>query len=256
MLARMDPVAFHLFGRPIYWYGIFVAAGFLAGMAHWSLAARKRGWPADTGSDLGLWIMIGGVVGARIAYVIANWSHYAAAPWSILRFDQGGLVFYGGFIGGTLAVIAYARRRRVAILEMGDFAIGAVPLGHTLGRIGCFINGCCYGAPTEGPLACTLEGVSRHPVQLYEAAANAVIYLLLLRAAPRCRRPGALLGRYLLLYPTARFLLEFLRGDIRLRWLGLTVAQAISLVLFAIGLALVIARAGAPTSETDVQPAP
>ncbi len=234
----MDPVAFRVLGRPIYWYGVMVAAGFLAGIAHWTRAARRRGWPPEYGSDIGLWIMIGGLIGARAAYVLANWTDYAAAPWTVIRFDQGGLVYYGGFIGATLSVVAFARRRRRPVLQMGDYAIGAVPLGHAIGRIGCFINQCCYGAETGARLCVTVDGIPRHPVQLYESAANVVIYLLLLRFAPRRRRDGESLALYLLLYGTARFLFEFLRGDARLRWMGLTLAQVISLALFAAGAAL------------------
>ena len=238
MLAPMNPVAFHIFGRPVYWYGVMVALGFLAGIVHWTRAARRRGWPPEYGSDLGLWIMVGGLVGARVAYVMANWPDYAADPWTFFRVDQGGLVFYGGLIGAALAVIAFARRRKRPILTMGDYAIGGLPLGHAFGRLGCFINGCCYGAETGSPLSCTIEGVDRHPVQLYEAVANVVIYLLLLRLAPRRRREGEGMALYLLLYPAARFLLEFLRGDARIRWFGLSVAQMASLTLFIVGAAI------------------
>ena len=246
----MNPVAFHVFGRPIYWYGIFVALGFLAGITHWNLRARREGWPAETGSDLGFWIMIGGMLGARLAYVLAHWPDYAAAPLTILRIDQGGLIYYGGFIGGAVATLLFARRRRRPLLEVADFTIGAVPLGHFFGRIGCFINGCCYGIPTSGLIACSypFDGVPRHPVQLYEAIGNLCIYLLLLRAPPR--RAGDRFAFYLLLYPILRFVLEFLRGDARWRWRGLTMAQLISAALFLTGFALLyrpfrMARKGA-----------
>ena len=234
----MNPIAFHVFGRPIYWYGIFVALGFLAGITHWNLRAPREGWPREIGSDLGLWIMIGGILGARLAYVLANWSDYAAAPWTIFRIDQGGLIYYGGFVGGAVAVTLFSRQRRRPLLEVADFTIGAVPLGHFFGRIGCFINGCCYGAPAQGPLACAypFDGVPRHPVQLYEAIGNLGIYFLLLRVPPR--RAGDRLALYLLLYPAWRFMMEFLRGDARWRWGGLTMAQLLSAALFLAGLAL------------------
>lgn len=238
MLLVMNPVAFHVLGRPIYWYGIMVSLGFLAGIVHWTRAARRRGWPPEYGSDIALWLMIGGLVGARVAYVMANWPDYADAPWRIVRFDQGGLVYYGGFIGGTLAAIGFAIRRRRPLWQVGDYAIGAVPLGHAIGRIGCFINQCCYGAETTCRLQVTVGGVPRHPVQLYESLATAIIYVVLLRFSPRQRRDGETLALYLLLYPTARFFLEFLRGDARLHFLGLTVAQAVSVVLWLIGAGL------------------
>jgi phosphatidylglycerol:prolipoprotein diacylglycerol transferase len=213
-----------------------VALGFLSGIVHWTRRARSEGWPPEIGADLGLWTMVGGLIGARAAYVAANWPEYRGAPFSILRFDRGGLVYYGGFVGGVVAVAILARQRKRPLLEMGDFAIGAVPLGHAIGRVGCFINGCCYGVPTAGPLGCVVAGARRHPVQLYEAMANLAIYLVLLRARPR--RTGGRLALYLMLYPPARFLLEFWRGDARLRWMGLTLAQLLSAALFAVGVLL------------------
>ena len=244
----MDPVCFHIGSKPVYWYGIFVAIAFLAGVLHWSRRERKAGMPEGFASELAIWIMLGGILGARAAYVVANIRVYAAEPLSILRIDQGGLIYYGGLIGGTLAVLALAARRRIERWVLGDFVIVALPLGHALGRIGCFINACCYGAITTGPLGvwtilrapgeATPQGAFRHPAQLYEAAANLAVYALLLGWQRRQRPAGSTVALYLVTYPVARFLIEFLRGDERAQWAGLNVAQWISVGLFVAGLAV------------------
>lgn len=234
----MDPVCFHIFSWPIYWYGVMVATGFLAALAHWSFMAHRQGREPGFSSELGFWMMVCGIVGARVAYVAANFREFAAHPLDIFLIYKGGLVFYGGLIGAAVGLVAFARLRRERLLGVADLAVSALPLGHAIGRVGCFLNGCCYGSPSCVPWAVHVEGAMRHPVQLYEAAANLAIYLVLLALQLRKPRPGAVLAIYLLIYPPARFALEFVRGDPRAPLLGLDVAQILSIALFAAGLAL------------------
>jgi len=236
----MHPIAFHIGAHPVYWYGIMAAAGFLAATAHWSLLARREKRPPGFGSDLAFWLMAGGIIGARIAYVIADLPYYLDHPAAIWRMDQGGLIFYGGLLGGIAAFFIFAARRRLAVPSLADFAVSGLPLGHAIGRIGCFLNGCCYGTECSLPWSVYLHDAFRHPTQLYESAGNFAIYALLLWLYLRRPRPGTVLAAYLMLYPALRFMDEFVRGDERLRFLGLTVAQDISLLLFATGLTLMI----------------
>jgi phosphatidylglycerol:prolipoprotein diacylglycerol transferase len=189
--------------------------------------------------------MVGGIVGARVVYVIANLDQFRGAPMEIIRVDQGGLVYYGGFIGAALAFLLFSHWRREGVLELADFAITALPLGHALGRVGCFLNGCCQGRLVETP--CLLAGsLQRYPVQLYEAAYNLLVYgvlsALYLYRHRRGRRPGMVLAAYLLMYPAGRFLLEFLRGDDRMRVCWFSVAQWLSLALMAVGAGLWVVR--------------
>ena len=240
----MHPIAFEVLGRPIYWFGVLMALGFLAAIAVWNWLAPRTGRPAGYGSELGFWVMVSGVVGARIAEVVTNWPHYRQQPWEILRVDHGGLIFYGGFITVCFAVIIFARRHRDPLWALADFAIIGLPLGHVLGRLGCFLNGCCYGLPTELPWAVCFpathesHGVPVHPTQLYESAFNLLLFGVLLIYFLRRRPPaGRVFALYLLLYPPWRFLVEFIREEPR-DWFGLTVGQATSIPLFLIGCAL------------------
>lgn len=234
----MDPVCFHIGQRPIYWYGVLVAAAFLAAVAHWNWLGRKEKRPQGFGSEMGFWIMLCGIVGARIAYVAANWPIFRAEPLEIFRIDRGGLVFYGGFIGAAAALVVLARVRREPVLRLGDFAVTGLPLGHAIGRIGCFLNGCCYGSPTTLPWCVYAHDACRHPTQLIESLLNLVLYGLLLRFFGWRKKDGEALALYLMIYPPGRFLVEFLRGDERLRWLGLDAAQVISVALFLTGVVL------------------
>ena len=240
----MHPVCFYLGPKPIYWFGVMMALAFLATVSVWNWLAPRTGRPAGYGSELGFWIMISGVVGARAAEVLTNWAHYAAHPAQIIRVDQGGLVYYGGFILACLAVIAFARRRRDPLWALADYAVVGLPLGHALGRVGCFINGCCYGLPTTLPWAVRFpdthesHGVPVHPTQLYEAAYNLLLFGVLLAFYLRRRPPaGRVFALYLLLYPPFRLLVEFIREEPR-NGFGLTAAQMTSLPLLLAGLAL------------------
>ncbi|TAN38022.1 MAG: prolipoprotein diacylglyceryl transferase [Verrucomicrobia bacterium] len=240
----MHPIAFELLGRPIYWFGVMMALGFLAAIAIWNWLAPRTGRPAGYGSELGFWVMISGVVGARVVEVLTNWTHYRAQPWEILRVDHGGLVFYGGFIGACLAVIVFARLRRDPLWTLADFAVIGLPLGHVLGRIGCFLNGCCYGVPSNLPWAVCFppdhesHGVPVHPTELYESAFNLLLFGLLLTFFLRRRPPaGRVFALYLLIYPPFRLLVECIREEPHGAF-GLTVGQQTSIPLFWVGLAL------------------
>lgn len=242
-LATIDPVAFEIPGlsRPVFWYGILFAAGFLAATLHWSLVMRKRGYPLSYGSDLGFWIIIGGVVGARLAFVLANPAEYLDNPLLVFRVDRGGLMYYGGFVGGILAVILFARRRKLPLPEVSDVAASGLPLGHALGRFGCFLNGCCFGGETTCGWAATFhDHLPRHPTQLYEAGFNLLVYGLLLFALSRRWRPGRVFALYLLVYPPFRFAIQFLRDDAYpVSFIApFDQAQLLSMGLFAIGLFL------------------
>ncbi|MCX6997361.1 MAG: prolipoprotein diacylglyceryl transferase [Kiritimatiellaeota bacterium] len=249
----MHPICWQFGSRPIYWFGVLMALAFLAVISHWNRLALRTGRPSGFGSELGFWTILAGILGARLAYVLANASEFISHPLEILRMDHGGLVYYGGFIGGGLAVLLFARARREPLWALADFAITGIPLGHAFGRIGCLLNGCCFGAPTGLPWGVCFpgthdsHGLPVHPTQIYESVFNLALYGVLLLFYLRGRRAGAPTGRvlalYLLLYPPFRFLVEFLRGDERLQALGLNVAQEVSLALFAAGVALWFLRA-------------
>ena len=255
----MMPDLFSIGPLTVHWYGVMMALGFLAGLLNWSLIGRSCGRDFKFCSDLLFWIMIAGILGARTAYILSDFSYFMANPDKIIRIDEGGLVYFGGFLGAWVALHLVARAHRTPFLDLADFVITSLPLAHAFGRVGCFMNGCCHGTPTTGALSVTYpvrslawheqlmanlidanawQSLAVHPVQLYEAAFNLLLFGLVLLAWHRRRHPGTVGVTYLLAYPVGRFLIEFLRGDHRVRWAGLSVAQWISVGLFAAGWVL------------------
>ena len=259
----MHSICFRVFGKDVYWFGIMLAMGFLAALASWTVLGRKEKRDFNYCSDMLFWVMISGIVGARIAYVISEWSTFVQDPITMLYVHRGGLIYYGGLIGAGVGVALFAARHHEKLLSLVDFVITSVPLGHVFGRIGCFLNGCCYGREHHGLFSVAYPKGSQpwdnqvyaglitndqpvslpvYPVQLYESAFNLVLYFILIWVYRNRNRnvDGRILALYLMTYPVERFLLEFLRGDDRMaaKFMGLDVAQAVSLGLFLLGLGL------------------
>jgi phosphatidylglycerol:prolipoprotein diacylglycerol transferase len=270
-----DPVCFRLGPISIHWYGVMMALGFFAGLATWFWLGRGTRRDFNFCADLLFWIMLSGIVGARVAYVIAEWGNFRKDWTAVIRVDQGGLIFYGGFIAAVAAVIVFARVRHQRLFALSDFVVTALPLAHAFGRVGCWMNGCCFGQRHDGPLAITYPSDSApwlhqvyaseitrfterslpvHPVQLYEAAFNLALFALLLLMYRRRPRDGAVTGWYFVLYPAGRFALETLRGDERTLCLGVSVAQALSLGLIPAGLGF-LAFAGRKQPDRSAPPA-
>lgn len=149
----MHPVAFHIGSFTIHWYGVLMGLAFLTAMASCIWLGRRDGKETAFLTDFVCWLMVSGIIGARIAHVLGNWQEYSHDPVSILYVHRGGLVYYGGFIGAAVGAAVFARVKRTSIFGMFDIACVALPLSHALGRIGCFINGCCFGTAYAGPTA-------------------------------------------------------------------------------------------------------
>ncbi len=243
----MEKVAFQFGNFAIYWYGVFVALGFLAGI--WTAARRAplQGLSPERVVDLGPWLIVGALVGARILYVLSYWNEqFREAPWwEVFMFRKGGLVFYGGFIGAALAGIIYIRAKRLPLMKVADTMAPSIPLGHAFGRLGCLMNGCCYGRVCHLPWAIHYPFGHEtypnavHPTQIYESLLNLTLYFALARFYRKRRIEGQVFAAYLIGYAVLRFFVEFFRGDYPVRYLGgwATPAQLMSVLIFAVGLA-------------------
>jgi len=273
-----DPVAFQLGRLTIRWYGVMVALGFLAAFQLVQHRGKRRGFGAGPAGDLTFVLMLGGLIGARVLYVMQNWSTEFSGRWlEALRIDHGGLVFYGGFIGAAIAGGAMCRFRKWRFADAADLVAPALAIGHALGRIGCLINGCCFGHPWQAglavryPVSSGVLDVHIHkgllgaaataalpvfPVQAVAAAANLALCGLLLCIEPRMRRSGQLFACYLVLYSCTRFAIEFLRGDYIHRVGVFTPAQVICVALFPIGLAWLLWAVRGSPKETAGQGRP
>ena len=222
-------------------YGACMATGFL--LAWWlleKLSARR-----DL-SNLMVSLMVGGVVGSRIAYVIEHWSaEFAANPVNVIRIDQGGLMFYGGFILSFAVFFFWCFVKKERPLALADLFCVVLPLAHAFGRIGCFFSGCCYGRDSDAWCAVVFppgspswyehgrRTVSVLPTQLFEAAALIALFALLMAVYVRYRRYTT--GIYLIGYAVIRFGMEYLRGDPRAAVGPFSISQTISLAMMAFG---------------------
>jgi len=253
--------AFDLLGRTLgpftlHTYGVILAVAFLAGLWVASRQAKRAGLDSNRVTDMAVWVLIAGLVGAKLLLVAVDWRYFGSNPRELLSIFQSGGVFYGGLVAGILVAWWYARRHHLPGWATADVLAPGVILGQAIGRLGCFSAGCCWGQPAHVPWAVTFTDVfaSRqvgtpmdtplHPSQLYESFAAFLIFFFLLWMAPRKRFHGQVALVYVALYSAVRFGLEFLRGDPdRGAWFGgvVSTSQLIAIVLL-VGVALLLPR--------------
>lgn len=251
--------SFELFGRMVGplampTYGILLVLGMLAGLWIVTRQARKAGLVPETISDMAVYAIIAGLIGAKVLLLIVEWPYYSRNPRELLSLFQSGGVFYGGLLGAIPVAFWYARRHQLDGWKTADVLAPGVVAGQAIGRIGCFMAGCCYGKPASVPWAVTFTDVYAnrnvgtpldtplHPTQLYESLACFLILAALLWMAPRKRFHGQVVLAYVVLYAVARFAVEMFRGDaIRGFVLGgrLSTSQFIAL-LMVVAAALVL----------------
>ena len=243
----MHPIFLQIGDFTIRSYGFMAMLGFLTGWLFIHLNRKHADLTEDQASNLLMIAMVTGILGARIFYVVQFWDEqFAPAPWwMVFRIDRGGLVFYGGFLLAMASVIGYCRWRKLDVFLVLDVFAPAMSAAHACGRIGCFLNGCCYGKVTTSvfgvgypPESGIAPGERVHPIQLYEAAENILfcgLYFYLVRKGRR----GTAMAAYMLVYGICRFFNEFFRGDNPLYW-KFTIAQWICLGLIPVGGGLFI----------------
>ena len=240
----MRPVLFSLGPFHLYSFGLLVAAGILLSLALMRREAVRSGFPKrEDVYDLVFLVVATGFFGARLLYGIENIQAYAAAPVKILAIWEGGLVFYGGVIGSLLGVAWWAKRHHVTAARTLDFLLPYVALTHAFGRIGCFLNGCCYGKVCPFPWGIHFPGNSEplHPTQLYETVFNVSLFFFLSRLSRRRHFEGEVTGFYFLFYAAGRFAIEFFRAD-NPSIFSLTWNQWGSVVLFICALGFLLRR--------------
>ena len=224
----------------IYTYGVMLAGSFLFGVWVCGRRAPAHGFTRDQIYDSAIPVLLSGLVGAKLAYVVTSFDEVSFHWREWLSLVRGGFVYYGGVIGGAAGAIWWAHRQRFPALAFGDLCSPGMGFSLAIGRLGCWLNGCCYGKAVGWGLKIPDlgDGIARHPVQLYEAVGALVIGLALLPIRRRePARYGATFALFLVGYSALRFGLEFLRDDPRGPALaGLSVSQALSLVALGIGV--------------------
>jgi phosphatidylglycerol:prolipoprotein diacylglycerol transferase len=248
----MYPSLIKIDGFTLHTYGVLLALGFLLAILLALKEARHTGFDPNLIMDLSFYLLIAALLGSRLFYVLGNLEEFRSNPMDVIKFWRGGLVFYGGLIFAALIGFWYVRKHHLNFSRLADLLAPSIALGQTLGRLGCFFAGCCYGLPTKVPWACTFKdenslaplGVALHPTQLYESATMFGIFIALIAMRRSKRFQGKIFWYYLLFYSIGRFLLEFYRGDPR-GWAisgVLSTAQAIGIPLALLALFMLFRR--------------
>jgi phosphatidylglycerol:prolipoprotein diacylglycerol transferase len=263
----MYPVVFRIGSITITSFGLMMFASFIVGA--WILGKQLQRYrlPSDLAWDLLAWIAVGGLVGAKLYYVGLHWDDLMADPVRSI-FSRGGLVWYGGFIGGVSAYYLQIRRRKLPMATMFDATAPALAIAYATGRLGCFLVGDDYGLPTDAWYGVAFpEGsppstagylrsvganvpagipdtqiLSVHPTQVYEIALALVMFTLLWNLGRRAHRQGQLFGLFMIMYAIERFLIEFVRAKSDRLFLGLSTSQLASMLVLGIGAFLFMRR--------------
>jgi phosphatidylglycerol---prolipoprotein diacylglyceryl transferase len=237
----MFPDLFSIGPFTLHTYGLFVATGFLVGLMVTVKIGKTEGITPQQTMDIGFLIIVAAIVGSRLMYVLMNISYYVERPIDIFKMWQGGLVFSGGIVCVVLAVLWYTRRHRLSFWKTADMWAPAMAVGQAIGRIGCFMAGCCYGKPTGSrwgvvftdPHSLAPLNIPLHPTQLYSSVSNFIIFFVLLLLHRKKKFDGQVFLWLLVLHSTARLFVERFRGDDRGMVLegGMTITQLVTLAL-------------------------
>lgn len=273
----LQTTLFGLLSKPyeIHAYGVFIAIGFLLAMVLASREAKRVGEDPDRIVDLAFYMLLTGLLGARLLFIVTRLPDYAQDPWRIIKFWQGGLVWYGGLIAAGLYVVHYTRRHRLPFFRFADILVPYMALAHAFGRLGCFAAGCCYGAPTEMPWGVVfppgsmvhqaqqstgLVGIDDipmpvHPTQLYETVGELGLFVVLVLWRRHKRYDGQLLLVWLASYPLLRSLIEIYRGDVERGVYILSTSQYLSIGVALVAVALFIHLRRGHGRELPARPA-
>jgi phosphatidylglycerol---prolipoprotein diacylglyceryl transferase len=249
----MHPILFDFGAFTLYTYGVLLAAAYLIGLQVALVRARARALDPQRVMDLGIWIIVSALAGAKVMLLVTDFKQYSQNPRALLDLVRSAGVFYGGLIGAVLVAFVYIRRYRLPLWATTDVFAPGIALGHAIGRLGCLMAGCCFGRPTTVPWAITFHdpvasinsdtplGVPLHPTQLYEAGAELAILGVLLWLEPRGRSfAGRTFWTYMLLYAIARFAIEFYRGDSRGSIGIFSTSQFVSLILAPLAVLMLV----------------
>ncbi len=227
----MHPILFKIGRFEIYSYGVLLALAFYISLylltkdltrLSLSRQTRKENISVQTILDIAFWVIASGFLGGKLAYIISNLPLYIQNPFDASLW-RGGFIFHGGFFLSLITIFIYTKKKKLSFFPIADLLIPYAALGQAIGRIGCFLNGCCYGKPTDLPIGkvFTLNSpagyhygaLPLHPTQLYSSLFLFVLFLLLKKIEDKRTFEGETFLFYLILYPAFRFFLDFLRGD-------------------------------------------
>jgi phosphatidylglycerol---prolipoprotein diacylglyceryl transferase len=265
----MYPILFEIGNWPVYTYGVLLAVAYLVALQLAVARARKWGLNAARVMDLGIYLIIAALVGAKLMLVVVDFSYFREHPREILSLARAAGVFYGGLIVAVPVGLWLGRRYGLPMWTTADLFAPGIALGHIIGRLGCLLAGCCYGRETDLPWGITFTnpvaaanagtplGRPLHPTQLYDAGAELLILVFLLAFERRGRPyPGRTFWLYMLLYAISRFIVEIFRGDPRGVIMGLSTSQFLSVLIVPLSIVMLLRLRGGSATMTPAQARP
>ena len=224
----------------IYSYGLMLVLAFFVCAYLSSLQAKKENFDSETIFNLLFLVFIFGIIGSRVFYVLINAGFYLRNPLEIIMLQHGGMAWFGGLIFGTTAAILFIKKHKMNLLKTLDLLVPFIALGQAIGRIGCLLNGCCFGRESEFGIYFKVFDKVLIPTQLYSSLLLLLIFMVLRFKQDAKHLPGEILCSYLFLYSLKRFFVEFLRNDSPRIFYGLTLFQILCLVMFFLSLGMFI----------------
>ncbi len=246
----MQPILTEIGGISIYAFGFFMAASYLLGMAWTIREAGRKDLDSSLVLEFGFYVLLGGLIGARLFFLLLNPESIPGGLQGLIRFWDGGLVFIGGALSGVLILIFFLKIKKQDILVWLDSAAPGIALGLVLGWAGCFVAGCAFGSPTNVPWAVTFTHpdsmaplyVQVHPTQIYYSLAALTVFILLTAIKNMLTAKGSLAGLFIILYAFFNFGIDFFRADHQALLGYLSFSQLVFVMLAPAGLALMLGR--------------
>jgi phosphatidylglycerol:prolipoprotein diacylglycerol transferase len=244
----LNPILFSFGSFEIRWYGVMIVLAVMAAIGISLLEAKRKNFSQDVIWDIGLWAVIGGIIGARLLHVIDKWDFYVNHPDQLLNF--AGLAVWGAVLGGGLAILIYCMVKKISFWKLGDIVAPGAIMAQAIGRVGCTINGCCYGDVCDLPIAVIYQntnsyapqGVPIYPTQEFHMIWNLIGFGVLWLIRKKVKPDGALFLIWLIFFAMGDYAIRFFRGDTTPFMFGLPEAQVVDIVVAVAAAAMLIVR--------------
>ena len=230
----MYPILFEFGDFQIRSYGVIVALSFLLALWMSMREAERKGLDPKLIQDFAVYGLVGGIIGARLYFVLfSEPGYFLQHPWEIFAIWSGGIGVIGALVGGSIVALWFCRKRNLSVLKFGDTLSPGIALGQTFGQLACLANGDSYGRPTDLPWAITYTdprslaplNIPLHPIEIYEMAAYFLVFLVIWKTRTKYPSDGFAFFSYLAGYGSARFVVDFFRGDPAIFAWGMPAAQ-------------------------------
>jgi len=242
----INPILFSIGSFEVRWYGVMIVVAVIAAIGISLLEARRKNFSQDAIWDIGLWMVIGGIIGARLLHVIDKWDYYIVHPDQLLNF--AGLAVWGAVLGAAVALLIYCSVRRISFWKLGDIVAPGAIMAQAIGRIGCMINGCCYGDTCTLPISVVYrnpssyapQGVPLYPTQEFHLLWNLLGFAILWLLRKRIKTEGVLFLIWLIFFAVGDFAIRYFRGDTSPFMFGLPEAQVVDIAVFIAAVVMMV----------------